>query len=79
MTRYRVDHNDSPTTTPVGMNSLAYLGGDYRQARTVFVTARAGIDHWGNPNPTYGVTLAEWRGQNLTGEYVVIDKKGFPT
>lgn len=79
MSRYRVDHNSSQTSTPVGMNSIVYLGDDIRQARVTFVTAKAGIDHWGQPNQNYGVTLAEWRGQSLTGEYVVIDKKGFPT
>lgn len=77
-TRYRVDRNASSTTTPLGMNSLLYLGDSHRAALKAYNAAEPGTDPWGRPNDTYGVTLAEWRGPGkYDGDYVVTHAK-FP-
>jgi hypothetical protein len=78
MSTYRVDRNPSQTSTPCGMNSLLYLGDSHRQALRAFNAASPGINDWGQPNPDYGVTLAVWRGQSHTGDYIVTHSKRSP-
>ena len=60
MTTYRVDRNDSKTQTPVGMNSLLYLGRSRRTAEAVYAATQPGRDPWNQPNDKYGVTLASY-------------------
>lgn len=75
-TKYRVDRNTDRTSTPLGMNSLLYLGNDRRAATRAYNLAQPGTDPWGRPNDTYGVTLAEWRGPaKYDGDYVVRQSK----
>lgn len=73
-TKYRVDRNACAlgVRVPCGMNSLLYLGDSYRDASRAFEAAQPGIDSWGKPNATFGVTLAVWNGN----DYVVKRKKG---
>ena len=75
MSQYRVDRVDS-RTVPCGMNSILYLGDSYQQALRVFSKAETGLDAWNQPNPAYGVVLSSWRGQRLTGDYVIQKEKG---
>ena len=76
MPNFRVDRNDSKTSTPCGMNSILYLGDNRRDAQQVFDCAQPGFNHWNEPDKRYGVTLARWKGQTLTGDYVVEQHKG---
>lgn len=74
-TKYRVDRNTSHVRTPVGMNSLLYLGDDLREALRAFDRASTGIDPWNKPNPIYGVTLSAWIGSPRVGDYTVLYSK----
>jgi hypothetical protein len=59
------------------MNSLLYLGDNFKAARRAYDAARPGIDMWGNENAAYGVILSVWRGPGkYRGEYVVKCQKG---
>lgn len=73
-TRYRVDRCEG--IVPCGMNSIRYLGDSLRDAQRVFNALEPGVDAWDKPDARCGVTLAEWRGQHTSGDYVVIKSKG---
>ena len=75
MSQYRVDRVDS-RTVPCGMNSILYLGDNWNAAMRVFSKAETGLDAWKQPNPAYGDVLSSWRGQRLTGDYVIQKEKG---
>lgn len=72
--KYRVDRNACAlgVSVPCGMNSLLYLGDNALEARKAFDVAEPGLDSWGRPNATFGVTMAVWNGEN----YIVKCKKG---
>lgn len=74
-TNYRVDRNSSEHITPLGMNSLLYLGDSYQAARRAFDEASPGRDAWNKPNDLYGVTLAVW--SEGKRQYIVKCSKGF--
>jgi hypothetical protein len=74
-TLYRVDVNTSFSTTPVGMNSLRYLGGSWIQACLAYDATLPGLDAWGRYNSAYGVTLAVW--DESKREYIIKKAKGF--
>ena len=74
-TKYRVDASQSPEIVPCGMNSLKYLGNDWRAACNIFDATRTGLDAWSRPNETYGVILSVW--SETKRDYVVKKSKGF--
>ena len=57
-----------------GMNSLLYLGSDFRKAKQTFDRTLVWLDPWGQPNCTYGVILSVWNPNN--NEYVIKCEKG---
>src|SRR5574340_1361767 len=52
-TQIRVDRVNQPCA-PCGMNSILYLGGDFRAAKREYDRAEGGVDTWGQPNASYG-------------------------
>lgn len=63
MAKYRVDRCKGPIA-PCGMNSLLYLGDDWRAANRAYDNAETGLDPWGQPNTVYGVALFIWDGKD---------------
>lgn len=74
MSKYRVDRSTAKLggSAPCDMNSLLYLGDDRDDAFKAYADAQPGIDTWGKPNATYGVTMAVWTGS----DYLVKCQKG---
>ena len=72
-TNIRVDRVNQ-RQVPCGMNSLRYLGNDFRKAYLVFKSLEVGLDTWNQPNATYGVILSVWNPD--TNEYVIKCEKG---
>ena len=72
-TNIRVDRVNQ-RQVPCGMNSLRYLGNDFKKAKVVFDTLATGYDSWDQPNCTYGVILSVWNPD--TNEYVIKCEKG---
>jgi hypothetical protein len=73
MNKYRVDRSDG-SRIPCGMNSLIYLGNNYRDALRAFKAAATGLDYWNQPRPEYGVILSQWNDAKL--DYAIIAAKG---
>lgn len=72
-TQYRVDRAHSPVT-PVGMNSILYLGNNWGEARATFHAAEAGYNNWNTRVEGYGVILSVW--DDAKQQYVVKCQKG---
>ena len=72
-TNIRVDRVNQ-RQVPCGMNSLRYLGGDFKEAKRIFDELNVGLDAWNQPNCTYGVILSVWN--PATNEYVIKCEKG---
>lgn len=72
-TNIRVDRVNQ-RRVPCGMNSLRYLGDDFRKAKRTFDELDVGVDTWDQPNCTYGVILSVWNHGN--NEYVIKCEKG---
>jgi len=75
MNNYRVDVSKNPITTPVGMNSLLYIGDNWKRANLIFDRTTPGFDDWHQPNSLYGVILSVWNPKKAS--YVVKRQKGF--
>ena len=75
MTKYRVDRNKSKYFAPVGMNSILYVGDNFRLAQQVFRAAIPHKDAWNQDNVLYGVTLSVWNPDKQ--DWVVKMSKGF--
>ena len=69
--KYRVDVATG-RVTPCGMNSIKYVGNDWKEARNVFASTLCGKDAGDQPNTLYGVILSVWNGS----DYVVKCEKG---
>lgn len=72
-TNIRVDRVNQ-RQVPCGMNSLRYLGNDFRKAYLVFKSLEVGLDTWNQPNCTYGVILSVWN--SAQSQYVIKCEKG---
>lgn len=72
-TQIRVDRVNQPCV-PCGMNSILYLGGDFRAAKREYDRAEVGVDTWGQPNASYGVVLSVW--DATKHNYVIKCRKG---
>ena len=59
MNEYRVDRAQEGLT-PVGMNSILYIGSSYYDACVVYKASVGGKDPWNEPNRSYGVMLSRW-------------------
>ena len=59
---------------PCGMNSIRYLGNDFRKAKRIFDELHVGVDTWDQPNCNYGVILSVWN--PVTNKYVIKCEKG---
>lgn len=70
--RYRVDRSQSGVVTPVGMNSILYIGGSKAKALKIYNEAQVHLNPWGKPDVRYGVSLAE---SPLRGEDKVVKWK----
>lgn len=69
MNKYRVDRAMEAPCSPVGMNSILYIGESYVEATKVYIHANGGKDAWNQPHCLYGVMLSIWNPDK--NEYMV--------
>lgn len=72
-TDYRVDRTDNLKKTPIGMNSIIFIGNNLAAAKRAFNSAKTGINAWDKPDASYGVILSKWNSDK--NSYIVIDAK----
>ena len=72
MNLYRVDRASSPST-PVGMNSICYIGDSFPKAVGAFHAHKPGFNPWDQPDPAYGIILSVW--SDLSQSYIVRNQK----
>lgn len=73
--KYRVDRSLSPSSVPLGMNSIRYFGTNFKEAKRVYDALKPGKNSWDQPNDAYGVILSIYNTVNYTD--VIKCSKGF--
>lgn len=70
---FRVDRVDT-LRVPCGMNSIAYIGSSFTEAKKIYSELDVGLDAWNQPDSAYGVILSVWDWGDR--EYVIKCSKG---